>query len=138
LANEVWYNYTTGSTLYFGTFTAAGNVYLSNGESSETWGTGGRTADAYDMAMAENGVGGHYVGSFDISITTPGTYPIVIYLQAGANPADTDLVLAVGEVYWNGESESDIYTITVTNQTVTNVYDESSPPPISVINIADV
>ena len=110
MANEVHYNHTTGSTLYFCTFQLDGDVFLSNGESDETWGTGSRDADDYDMAMAEDGSGGHFVGSFDTSIAA-GIYHVTVYLQAGANPADTDKPLGQGVMYWNGSAEINIYTL---------------------------
>ena len=134
MANEIWHNYTTGSTLYFCTFQQDGDVFLTNGESDETWGTGGRTAADYDMALTEDGTSGHYVGTFDTSIGI-GTYRITVYLQAGANPVDTDLAIAQGEIYWTGTAEETIHTLNITNTTVTNVYDESTPPPIVVINV---
>jgi len=107
--SEVYHNYTTGNTLYFCTFQLDGNVFLSNGESDEAWGTGGHDADSYDMAMTEDGVGGHYVGTFDASIPV-GTYRVTVYLQAGANPADTDFAIAQGEIYWDGVKEITIFT----------------------------
>jgi len=132
MANEIHHNYTSGSTLYFCTFQQDGDVFLSDGASDETWGTGGRTAADYDMAMTEGGSSGHYVGTFDTSIAL-GSYHIVVYLQAGGSPANADLALGQGEIYWDGTAEVTINTINITNQTVTNVYDESTPPPVVVI-----
>ncbi len=111
MSNEVWHNYTTGKTLYFCTFEVDGDVQLTGGATNETWGTGGRDADSYDMPMTEDGVGGHYVGSFDTSISE-GTYRVAVYLQAGANPADTDFAIAEGEIYWNGANEITLFTET--------------------------
>ena len=44
-----------------------------------------------------------------------------------------DVPLAQGEIFWDGTQEIDIGTINITNQTVTNIYDESTPPPVVVI-----
>ncbi len=134
MADEIHHNYTTGSTLYFCAFQPDGNVFLTGGASDEVWGTGGRTAAQYDEAMTEDGVGGHYVGTFDTSIAL-GSYHITVYLQAAGAPADTDRVLGQGEIYWDGVAEETIHTLNITNTTVTNIYDESSPPPIVVINV---
>ncbi len=133
MADEIHHNHDSGATLYFCVFQQDGDVFLSNGESDEVWGTGGRGADNYDMAMAENAPDGHFVGTFDASITI-GSYHITVYLQAGGSPADSDRAIGQGEIYWNGTSEETIHTIVITNQTVTNVYDESTPPPITVID----
>ena len=108
--NEIFANYTTGSTLYFCTFQLDGNVFLSNGESDEVWGTVGRDADDYDMTMTEDGVGGHFVGDFDASIAL-GVYRVAVFLQDGANPADTDFAISQGVMYWDGSAEENIATI---------------------------
>jgi len=102
--NEVAHNYTTGKTLYFCTFKSDGNVQLTGGATDEVWGTGGRTAADYDEAMTEDGVGGHYVGSF-VTSGGAGVYRVAVFLQAGANPADTDTALSQGEMYWDGQKE---------------------------------
>ena len=113
MPGEVWHNFPTGETLYFCTFQRAdGNVFLSNGESDEVWGTSG-DADFYDMTMTEDGVGGHYVGDFDSSIAA-GVYRVTVFLQAGANPADTDTKLAQGEINWDGSAEINIFTLDTT------------------------
>jgi len=109
MSNEVAHNYETGNTLYFCTFQPDGNVFLSNGESDEVWGTGDRDADDYDMTMTEDGAGGHYVGSFDTSILR-GVYRVAVYLQIGESPADTDRAIAQGEIYWDGAKEVNIFT----------------------------
>jgi hypothetical protein len=113
MANEVYHNYTTGETLYFCVFKTTGNVFLSNGESDEAWGTGARDADSYDMAMTEAGSSGYYTGDFDASIAV-GVYRVCVYLQAGANPADSDLALAEGVMYWDGSAEINMTTLDTT------------------------
>ena len=107
--NEVWNNYITGNTLYFCAFAEDGNVQLTGGASNETWGVGGRTAADYDEAMTEDGVSGHYVGSF-VTSGGAGIYRVTVYLQAGANPVDADFALAQGEIYWDGKNEINIFT----------------------------
>ncbi len=110
MANEIWHNITTGETLYFCAFQLDGNVFLSGGASDEVWGTGGRDADDYDETMTEDGAGGHYVGTFDTSIAA-GVYRITVFLQAGANPQDSDRAIAQGEIYWDGTAELNPFTL---------------------------
>ena len=110
MANEVFHNFTTGSTLYFCAFQLDGNVFLSGGASDEVWGTGGRDADDYDKAMTEDGSGGHFVGTFDTSIAA-GVYRVAVFLQAGGSPADSDFAIAQGEIYWSGTAEFNPFTL---------------------------
>ena len=110
MANEVHHNYTTSSTLYFCAFQPDGNVFLSGCASDEVWGTDGRDADDYDETMTEAGAGGHYVGTFDTSIAA-GVYYVTVFLQAGANPADTDKSIGQGVIYWDGSAEQNPQTI---------------------------
>jgi hypothetical protein len=106
MANEIAHNYTTGSTLYACRFQLDGDVFLTAGASDEVWGTGGRDADDYDVAMTESGSSGHYVCDFDASSNiAEGHYRVTVFLQAGANPADADIELAQGEIFWDGTSE---------------------------------
>ncbi len=110
MANEIVHNATTGQTLYFCTFQLNGDVFLSDGASDEVWGTGGRTADNYDMAMSENAPDGHYVGTFDTSIAA-GVYHVTVYIQAGGSPADSDLADAQGVMSWDGTAELNSFTL---------------------------
>lgn len=110
MSNEIFANHTTGSTLYFCAFQLNGNVFLSGGASDEVWGTGGRDADDYDETMTEDGAGGHFVGTFDTSIAE-GVYRVTVFLQAGANPVDTDIPIGQGEIYWDGAAEFNPLTL---------------------------
>jgi hypothetical protein len=66
----------------------------------EPWGTGSRDADDYDISLTDKS-GSRYVGDFD-SNTPAGRYSIQIFLQAGANPADGDSLIASDEIIWSG------------------------------------
>jgi len=105
--------------LYFCRFDRNGRVFLSDGSGTEWWGQGGSDADTYDVPMTEvlsgSGQSRHYTGVFneDGNILTAGVYRICIYLQDGGSPADTDLPIGRGELYWDGSAEVDIYTLDV-------------------------
>ena len=126
MANEIWHNFFTGETLYACRFQSDGNVFLTSGASDEVWGAGGRDADDYDVTMTEDGVGGHFVGDFDTSgnITISNPYRVVVFWQAGANPADTDLPIAEGEIQWGGTSEVTLLVLSDEDSKVLNVFGE--------------
>ena len=100
-------------TLYACRFKINGSVFVTDGSACEPWGTGSRDADDYDVAMTEQGSSsGHYTAQFDASNNiSAGIYRVTIYLQSGANPADADVALAQGEIYWDGSSEITLYDI---------------------------
>lgn len=125
MSGEVAHNTITGKTLYLCRWTLGGDVFLSDGSSSEEWGTDGRDADDYDVAMAENAPDGHYVGDFDASGNIVlGLYKVAVFVQAGASPDDADLSIAQGEINWSGSTEITLGTLSGQGSQVLNVYDE--------------
>jgi len=105
LSNEIAQNFTSGETLYACRFQLNGHVFLTDGASDEEWGTGGRDADDYDVTLTESGDSGHYVGDFDgLGNIAAGIYRVAVYLQIGANPANSDPAISQGTVYWDGSA----------------------------------
>jgi len=100
MANEIHANYVTGNTLYCAVRNCAGDVWYIAGQNFEVWGTGGRTADDYDIILTDKN-GSRYVGDFDNNIPA-GRYSVQVFLQAGANPADGDTFIASNEIIWSG------------------------------------
>ena len=106
MADEIQVVADTGLDLYCMLRNPAGEVWDPGGEAFETYGTGGRAANDYRVVLTDKEVG-FYVGDFDENITTEGVYVIVVYEQAGVDPADTDMVLGSDVLGWNGKSEID-------------------------------
>ena len=100
MANEIHANYAAGNTLYAVVRNSAGDVWYVADQSFEVWGAGGHTADDYDISLTDKG-GSKYVGDFDNNIPR-GRYSVQTFLQAGANPADGDTLLASDEIVWSG------------------------------------
>ncbi len=126
MAGEIAHNTNTGETLYLCRWTLDGDVFLSDGSSSEEWGTDSRDADDYDVTMAENVPDGHYVGDFDSDGNIVlGTYKVTVFVQAGASPDDDDRAIAQGEISWSGSSEITVGTLSAQGGKVLNVYDET-------------
>jgi hypothetical protein len=103
MANEIHVDYNSGNALYAVVRNAAGNVWYASGQVFEAWGTNGHDADDYDVALTDKN-GSRYTGSFDGNITA-GRYLIQVFLQAGANPADSDDLLAGEQIIWTGSGE---------------------------------
>jgi hypothetical protein len=100
MANEIHVNYASGSTLYAVVRNDAAEVWYAAGQTFETWGTGGRMADDYDISLTDKS-GSRYIGDFDTSIPA-GRYTVQVFLQAGASPADGDSLVAGFEIVWSG------------------------------------
>ncbi len=125
MSGEIAHNTSTGETLYLCRWTLGGDVFLSDGSSSEEWGTDSRDADDYDVAMAENVPDGHYVGDFDADGNIAiGTYKVTVFVQAGASPDDSDRAIGQGEISWSGSSEVTVGTLSAQGGKILNVYDE--------------
>ena len=103
MANEIHVDYTTGNTLYAVVRNRAGEVWYSGGQVFESWGTGGRAANDYDISLTDK-CGNRYVGNFDGNIPA-GRYSVQAFLQAGANPADSDNLVGSDEIVWSGAGE---------------------------------
>lgn len=98
-------------------------MFLTDGASDETWGTGGRTAANYDVTMTEDGSGGHFVGTFDTSANiSEGTYRVTIFKQEGGTPVDSDKAIAQGEIYWDGLAEINFLTLSSEGSRLLNIY----------------
>jgi len=100
MANEIHADYASGNTLYAVVRNAADDVWYVAGQVFEAWGTGGRTADDYDISLIDKS-GSRYVGSFDDNVPA-GRYTVQVFRQAGANPANGDALVASNEIVWSG------------------------------------
>jgi len=104
MSNEIIQGYRAGYNLYAVVRKRDGTVWYPTGEAFEAWGTGGRDADDYDIALTYKAVA-QYIGDMDTNISA-GRYIVQVFRRAGANPADTDIVVGLTELVWSGwESE---------------------------------
>ena len=108
MANEIVYiePKETGNNLYAIRFDGA-HHFVTDGSSSEEWGSDAHDADTYDVTITEAGTGGGcFVGHFDASSEiSAGDYPVNIYRRAGANPDDADKRIGTAEMNWDGSAE---------------------------------
>ena len=128
MADEFTINSINGLTFYGVRWQKDGDVFLTDGSSDETWGTGGRDADDYDVAMTEEDASGHYKADFDASSNiAAGVYDVTVFRQVGANPVNvpTDVPVFQGEINWDGTNEITLSTIVGSMGQVHTVEDES-------------
>jgi hypothetical protein len=112
MADEIVHDAKTSQTLYSVRWQSDGLVFLTDSATAEVWGTGGRNAGDYDVAMAESGSDGHYVGDFDTSGNiSEGVYQVAVFIQAGGSPADSDLADSRGQMHWDGTKEENTATL---------------------------
>lgn len=102
MSNEIRQYYPTGYTLYAVIRNTSGYVWYPTGEAFEAWGTGGRTAADYDIALTESQ--GAYIGDFDSKVDA-GRYDVQVFRQAGGAPADTDNMVGVTQIAWSGVAD---------------------------------
>ena len=136
MANEIYHSFEEGNVLYALIWRKSDDKVWNNTDSQFDTYTD-VDIDKYDVVLANQVDSDYYSVDFPAAITDSATqtYRVQVMLQAGGSiDADLDTAAAQGEIYWDGTSEVDTGTINITNQTVTNVYDESTPPPITVID----
>ncbi len=101
-ADEIQVGYTPDNTLYFRVRNSAGQVWDTSGTPAfESWSDGNVTD--YDVALTDDS-GGHYRGTFPATISL-GRYSVDVFLQIGATPAITDILVGPDEMVWNGSEE---------------------------------
>lgn len=138
MANEIWHSFDEGETLYALIWRKSDDKVWNNTDSQFDTYTDA-DIDKYDVVLAAQVDSDYYTVDFPAAITdtTLQSYRVQIMNQvAGGINADNDIPVAQGEIYWDGSTESDIGTITITNTSVVNNYNEDvSTPPIQVINL---
>ena len=130
ISNEIYHSYPEGNTLYALIRQKSDDkVNIQGTNNFEAWVDG--NVGTYDHPMADQD-GGYYSVDFPTSITGTdlATYRITIVLQAGGSPSadgTVDIKIAQGEIHWDGSEEVGIESISISNNTVINRYDESIP-----------
>jgi hypothetical protein len=103
MANEIHVDYESGSTLYAVVRDAAGQVWCPASQEFEAWGAGGHDAADYALPLVDKD-GSRYTSDFDDAIPI-GSYSVQVFLQAGANPVDTDALVVGRDFVWTGTGE---------------------------------
>lgn len=104
MANEIIIDFESGNTIYSVVRNTAGQVWYVSGQVFETWGTSGRDADDYDIAMVDKD-GDRYVGTFDTNISA-GRYTVQGFLQLDGSPDDSDDLIGSNYILWTGSAEA--------------------------------
>lgn len=105
MAGEIQATDTHGNTLYAQVRNSVGQIWNTASSVFQTYVTA-NIAD-YDVALTEQGTAsGFYAGTFPTGITTAGTYSVTVLRRAGGSPAETDSVVAAGNIEWSGSVAS--------------------------------
>lgn len=141
MSNEIYHSFEEGTTLYALIWRKSDDKVWNNTDSTFDTYTDD-DIDKYDVVLTNIGTGGkegdYYSVDFPSAITDSElqSYRVQIMKQVGGSiNAGNDIAVAQGEIYWDGTKESDIGTITITQTTVTNNYNEDITTPIEVINL---
>ena len=119
MAHELVFPANTGDVYYVRIFNSVRQVCRISLLTFEGW-VGGNVTD-YDVAL-DDMFSGRYVANFPA--LDAGRYKVVVYKQAGANPAITDKVRGHGTILWDGVAE--VFCANEDDITaLLNVYDES-------------
>lgn len=102
MANEIKIPFDSSFTLYATIRNLAGLVWYIVGQVFETWGTGGRDADDYDIALTSDN-GEFHIGNFDTNVAL-GQYSVTAYINTGT-PADGDDIAGAEDTWWTGSEE---------------------------------
>jgi len=103
MPNEIHADYSSGNTLYAVIRDSEGQVWHVAGQTFETWGDDGHTANDYAILLADSG-GSRYIGDFDLNIPV-GSYFVQVFRQIGATPADNDELVSSRGMLWTGSGE---------------------------------
>ncbi len=100
MAGEVQFEFRPGATAYFLVRDRTNQIWNSSGAGAfENYGVG--DYPVYPISATQDGGTAHYAGTFPPSIV-PGVYAISAHQQLGGSPAESDPVVAVGDLQWNG------------------------------------
>ena len=112
MAGELQAQHVSGVTLYAILVDSSGGVW--NGATFDSTPTGGEWT-GYDIALAEQGSSGYYVG--DLPALASGRYAYRVHKQLGGSPASTDPVV------WTGELDSRLANLDMPLSTVAGYVD---------------
>ncbi len=89
-----------GLACYFNIRNTIGQIWNTNTNAFETYQTVNYTSYAVG-ATQQGAASGYYIGTMPVAIP-PGSYNVISKQSIGINPAETDPVLAEGDIQWNG------------------------------------
>lgn len=107
MGNETRFQYPTGNTVYALYFDREEEkIWYPTSEVFETHGTGSRTNADYAVSLTELAVG-YYLADWPVAMPS-GNYDVIIKIQAGASPANSDRGYGPVEKAWSGMRVADV------------------------------
>lgn len=115
MANEIWHSFEEGNTLYSLIWRKTDDKVWNNTDSQFDTYTDA-DIDKYDVVLTNQVDSDYYSVDFPSGITVQGIYRVQVLKQdGGAIDADADVVVAQGEIAWDGTTE--ITGLVVTGET---------------------
>lgn len=101
MAGEISCDAATGITIYANIRNrTSGFIFNVSSGQFETYSTASGNQNAYQITLSEQGTGGHYLGNVP-STLGPGTFDITAKRRINAWFAETDQLVANGQLEWN-------------------------------------
>jgi len=120
VSNEIYHSYEEANILYALVWRKTDDAVYDVVAASDTFVTYTDTdIDRYDLVMTNQADSDYYSVDFPVDISA-GVYRVQILLQNGASiDADADVVIAHGEIHWDGTAEITLSTIDTSIDTLT-------------------
>lgn len=100
MAGEIQASFQTGKTVYARIWNRTGSIYNTGTTAFETYNPANYAN--YPVSLSEQGSSAMYIGTFPVAIATGGVFSIQACQQIGGSPAQSDPIVAVGDIQWNG------------------------------------
>ena len=108
MANEIWHSYDEAYDLYALIWRQTDDkVYDAGSGEFDTYTDA--DIDDYDIPLANLADSDYH--SVDFPVIAAGVYHVQVLHQIGVIDADADIVVAQGEIYWDGTAEMNITTL---------------------------
>lgn len=134
MANELHISYPVASSTVYAIIRRQSDAYVWNGTTFAAWSNA--AIATYDIPLTDTG-GDLYAADWPSGVSA-GAYITLFYLQAGASPAITDILLSRKWQTWNGDVLADASTITLSSYALCTLAEAKRFLHLSVTTYDDI